>query len=669
MVKLKRLIQYSILAVGSIFTITAHADSWFYLDPIRLEAEIRFEGSLDETKTGASGEQQNSYERTTLLLQERVSIGLSGFVFDPKIGTFSIDLTPVFRQGRESVNNEDDGSSGRDLDYNINLGILQGSYSPVEGSLSTFRITSTNDIAFGSQNKSDVSEHNLGLIWKNDWMPLQFSYRAGSYLQEYTRLGGFRSRREETRQVARLQGRSSKLAVTLDHETVNDKVFDRDYSLSRAILNHKLHWGRNSGLYSTIRFFDRQGFNEYQQIGLMERLRISHTDNLSSNTSYNYFSQESLTKISNHEGFFQLDHSLYNNLNSMFRIRGKSEKSDSLKRDEIETGASTFYQKSFQFGRVTAGLSGDYRRTDRESEAGLGEIINEEHTASFTEQIILRQQLIEASTIQVAAADEFIYSEGLDYVVLPIGGSYTEIRVLPGGRITAGETLLVNYLYQLLPSARFNSVSAGYSFSYSYRWMRFYHSANRFTHRLIDGFGEPPDQKNRVTGVELSLNHSRVSARFSAESRFRQYGDFRTTAVAMNQTLGFDLSDTLDINLSGNQIFTDSSGVVTANPFESPGELSNESSTEYYAFDMGLTWFPRSKLTIVPSIGVWRSKERFTSGINPNVDRLYFNANLRVSWQVRQLIMDFFYSHNTSDVNGTDRIGDRLYFSVRRRFR
>ena len=666
MAPLKPALLASLLVCTSLITNPTKADGWFFFDPVELEAEIRFDAYLNNTTTASSN---IANKRTTLLLEERLFVGLSGYVVDPRISNFLVKVAPVFRQGRESIDDTSDSASGNDLDYNIRLGLLQDSFSPVEATLSTFRTTSANDIAFGSRNNSDVSAHFLSINWKNPWLPLVFSYTANSLLQEFTRLDGLTSRREEDRDKIQLLGRNGKLKITLDNERVDEKVFDRDYTLNRALMNHNFRWGHNSYLRSNVRFFDRQGFNTYQQFSWDERVLINHTDSLSSSTSYRYFSQQSLTDFTSQEGVFDLNHSLYNNLDSLFRMRARSEKSDSLNRQEYEVEANANYHKAFDFGVISAGLYGDYGLTDRVSEAGTAETINEEHVAGFVERIILEKPLIDELTIVVTAEDNFVYTAGIDYEVIPFGGIYTEIRIRPSGRITAGDVLLVSYLYELLPSAEFNSLSTGYSFSYDYRWIRLYHDAYRSDYSLISGFGQPPDQKNRSTGFELSWDFPNTIARFRAETRFRQHGGFESSDIAMNQTLGFSLSNTLNINLSGNQVFSESNGVVTLDPLRDPDLQLTESSTDFYTFDASLTWFARPNLTVSPSLGVWRSQEKSRSATNRDVDRQYYNAELRVSWLVRKLTMDFYYSHNANDINETNRVGDRLFFSVRRVFR
>jgi hypothetical protein len=450
---------------------------------------------------------------------------------------------------------------------------------------------------------------------------------------------------------------------------VDDNVFGRDYTLNRVLANHNLKWGKGSRLFSTLQFFEREGFAGYQQFSWNERLRIQYTENLASRTIYRYFNQESETRMTTHEGSFELLHELYSNLDSSARLFGRSEKSDTLDRTEVEIGGRSSYQKSFFFGQLSAGIYGDYRRTDRQSEAGVGEVLNERHVARLVEPIILRKQLIHESTIVVTAEDGFIYAENIDYEVFRLGGVYTELRIIPNGRISAGDVLLISYRYEILPSAKFSSISAGYDFSLAYRWIRFFHNRYQYTHHLISGTGLPPDVKNTTSGIELTWDFDFASARLSGESRRRRNGGFKSKHIVLYQSLGVILTNQFSLSFSGNQVFSETRGVVTLDPLVGPEFQDNSSNADFYAFDATLSWFPRPGLNIAPSLGVWKRKEESTLVTQPNLDRLYYSAQLRVSWQLRKLAMDFFYDYNSSDEDGTIQKGNRLMFSIRRRFR
>jgi hypothetical protein len=644
----------------------AQSGGWFYFDPVRLEVELRLDGYSNSSDPAGPGPSQRSQ---TLELEERISIGQDYIFVDPRIATLGVDVEPVFRQGVETQNGDSDRKRGSDLDYDIKLAVLRGSRAPVEFYLDTFHESGSNDLAFGSRNENDVQSTRMQAVWKNVWFPLSFTARSSSLLQEFTRADGLGSLRDEDRQFYSIKGGSSKLRLDLSSERVDDKVNDRDYDMNRASLLHYLRWGRGSRLSSSLRGYERTGQGGFRQFDWLERLSIYHTDNLDSQATYQYVSQSAETDSETQEGEWELRHRLYQNLESELRLWGRGEETDLIDRDEYEGGIRSRYNKQFPFGLVTAGVYGNYRFTDRESLSDLAEVIDERHTARYVDPIILGQQLVDESTIRVAAEDGFLYEENLDYEIFPVGGTYTELRIVPSGRIQPGDLLLVSYFYEPQPSAEYHTVSTGYNLSLNYRWLRFYHNSYANRYDLVSGNGLPPDQGNRATGVEVTLNREFSGMRFRMETRKLKNGGFESDTLALNQTLNFTLRRNLSLSLSGNQIFNETQGVVTQDPLQPPELQDPRTSSDFYSLDALLDWGPRPNLSVQPRLGVWKRLDEAAEGAGNNSDRLYMSAQVRVSWLVRALAIDFFYDYNTSDVDGTDRQGNRLMLTVRRRFR
>ena len=106
MVPLKPVLLASFLVCISLHAGPAKADGWFFLDPIELEAEIRFEGYQYDTRRPASDTSSVAEKRTSLLLEERLFVGMRGYLIDPRINNFTITVAPVFRQGRDSINGD-----------------------------------------------------------------------------------------------------------------------------------------------------------------------------------------------------------------------------------------------------------------------------------------------------------------------------------------------------------------------------------------------------------------------------------------------------------------------------------------------------------------------------------------------------------------------------------
>ncbi len=641
------------------------ADGWFFFDPVTLEAQVLFDGQQDRDQSPGAG---SSVKSEVYELEERLFIEQNGYVVDPRIVEFNVRLVPVFRQGREVREGEKDSGRGNDLDYRFSLGVFQEALVPISFGLYTSRATSANDLTFGSRNKSDISETGFNFNWRNLWFPLSFAYRTGTFEQDFSRLDGVESRRLEDRSNFRLTGNSSKLRVLLNREVVDDKINDRDFSLDSAFVSHQLNWGRRSNLYSSFNYLDRGGFNANSQFSLSERLNIQHTENVTSNTAYSYSEAKANIRSTDHNGRFGLQHTLYQNLFSSVNLNGSKRNSDNIDRSDFGVGGSVSYKKNFFFGTVSASVSGRYENTDRVSRSGNGEVLDERHQAQFLEPIVLRQRFVIESTVIVTAPDGFVYALGLDYEIFPYAGSFTELRIIPNGRIGDGDPLLVSYQYRLLPSAEYTSNSTTYDLSYGYKWILLYHRGYRYEHRLVSGFGLPPDQKNQTTGLALNWDFDLGLLRFSAEKRTVRNGGFESITSSLTQTLGLSLRNQLTWNISASQVFTETSGTVNVDPLIDADDQLNENSSDFYTVGSSLYWTPRPNFTIIPSLSAWKRKEENSAFEQPR-DRLYYSAQLRFSWVLRELALDFSYAYNVSDNEGRERTSNRLLFSARRQFR
>ncbi len=655
----------------------AGAAEWFYFDPINIEAEIRFDGNRQSS--------EGVTEIQGFILEELIRVNQSGYVWDPAISNFSIEVVPIFRQDRRMQFEEKEKGRGNDLNYGIIIGFLQGTRGLFDASITSSRTTNVNDAAFAVRNKTDISAHQFMINWKNPYLPTRFTYSRGSYSQVFDETtGATRAWRDEDRERYALSATNSKLQLTLDSENVDENVQGNDYRLNRALFRHLITWGKGSSLRSLVTARDRKGFNASRLLNWSETARIQHTYNLSSVSRYDFNSQESegldpldSSKNQEHRGTFRLEHSLYNNLTSNARMLARSRDSDLVEQTELEIGGGANYTKTFfsQLG-VSLFLSGDYRITDRVTEEGAADVINERHVASFIEPIILGQALVDVATIRVTAEDGFTYLEGFDYEVLPLGVLFTELRILPSGRINIGDRLLVSYQYDPFPSAEFNTLSTGYGLSVAWGWARLYHNSSRSDHKLKSGHIPPPDRRDDSTGVELDFRFEKWSARFRAESRYRQIGGYESDTLLFNQVLSILGSQKFNLSFSGNQVFNESSGSIFFDPRVDEDLLSNDIKSDYYALDAVLNWFPRSNMRISPQVGYWRRKEEVRSGNIRDSDRQYFSTGLRVSWFLRQLMLEFWYKRNTidtsfagDDVADTNKVDDRVLFSIRRQFR
>jgi hypothetical protein len=259
---------------------------------------------------------------------------------------------------------------------------------------------------------------------------------------------------------------------------------------------------------------------------------------------------------------------------------------------------------------------------------------------------------------------------GIDYEVFTLGGVYTQIRTIPTGRISPGDVLLISYQYILQPSAEYDALFSSYDISFNYRWLRFYHRASGNRFNLISGFGLPADQSLRATGLEVAWEFSSGKVRLLAESSQRKNGGLESRNLLLTQSMGITLRQNLGFNLSSSQTFNRTDGFVFSNPLLDPDQQISFSKSDYFTLDAGLSWSPRPNVGVLPSLGVWKRVEnRNQNGVETNIDNFYYSARLRISWWFRKLAVDFYLDHNVIDEIDARKDRNRLFVSVKRRFR
>ncbi len=326
------------------------AAGWFYLDPINIEAEIRFDGNVQST--------DGVTENKQFLLEEYLRFNQSGFILSPAISSFSIEVIPVFRQDRRTIGEEKEKGKGNDLNYGFNLSILRGAKGLFDANITSSRTTNVNDTAFATPSKTDISAHEFLFNWKNSYLPVQFTYSQGSFFQEFDETtGAARAWRDEDRKRYALSANNSKLQLRLNTEHVDENVRGDDYKQSRALFRHLVAWGKGSSLRSLVNAWDRTGFSAFRQFNWSETATIQHTNDLVSTTEYNFASQEtpgqddlSRSKTQEQRGLFRLEHSFYDNLTSDGRFRARIWDADQVDQTELVVGGGAIYQKTFFFG-------------------------------------------------------------------------------------------------------------------------------------------------------------------------------------------------------------------------------------------------------------------------------------------------------------------------------
>lgn len=629
------------------------------LYPTELDAIVKFDGT---NRRNGTNSRETEWEAG-------LRIGQIGYVLDPEIAWFLIDIEPVYTWSEFDSSVTRQENDGELLNYLFQTNLLRGTPGPVGVNLSAQRSSNLNTGSLGSRYDTVIDTKNATLQWKNPAFPMSLTYEERSLDEEFrSSLNSSVTERDEILESLILKGRSSKLSVHLEQASLDDKIItrDQDYELDRANLSHNLHWGRNSQLQSLINYYDRTGFNANERLTVDETARIQHLDNLYSHTSYHYQSITQTIENKEHGGDFELHHRLYNNLNTTAHVNINTRDSDNVDEDRWRFGLETQYNKSNLLGaNVRAGLGATYQETDRISHLGFVDVIDESHVVPLTGAVILdRRFIITGSIIVTDSSGTIVYDEGMDYTVLSLSGDLTQIQVIPGVRIDTGDTILVSYNAQQLPSQEFSTTFTNYNFSIDYDWVRFSHSDSKSDDKLISGASESflQSTRNTLTDLEFHFKLAGIDTLVGAERRFTLSGGFESTSYTYRQLFSwttFENTRSRGIlwNLNATQSFTEQESL----------------DTDLYRIDLTANWQPRPSLTIRPTISAWKRHDEGSVITGGRLDDEFISAGIRARWRYRKVDLELNYHHDRRTVdrsqnNGlTETIDDRLMFTFRRR--
>jgi|GEM_PF-1057178 hypothetical protein len=619
-----------ILVFMTIFwTVNSIAESKNSLTLYPAEVEAIF--SFDHDDRNGSGNSSFSSQETDS--EFGVRLVQEAYLYDPDIAWFIVDIEPsIMREDTKSSTLTED-SSGRNLDYFFQADILQETTLPVGFNIQIQHSSDLLDGSLGSQYDNVIDTKQASVDWKLDAFPISLTYRDEVLDQEFqTSLNDQLSKRNENLQNWVLKGGSSKLDLRLEHENLDDLISTRnnDFEQDEAYLRHWLSWGRASELRSILEYSDRNGFNANKRLTFEENARIQHTENTFSRTFYRYFSITQNTETEEHNSKFELNHNLYGNLTTIASVEADAARSDNLDENIQTVELFSRYQKQDLFGAtVNAGLGVSYGETDRDSTFGLVDVVDESHTARLN-GVILNTRFIFTSTIIITdSTGTIVYSEGFDYVVNNRSGDLTEVQIIAGGQINDGDSILVSYQAQALPSQKFSTTYSRYNLGINLGWLRLSHSDSKSNDSLISGADESflNDTRFTITDIEFRWELNKSDLLLGAQRNYQLAGGFSSTTYTYKQTFSWTYSRDFRLNLSTIESFTE----------------EEDQDTDLYSLDLSIDWRPLPALSIVPTVGFWQRQDTENSVPRSSSEDEFITAGFKLHWKYRQIAVDFSY--------------------------
>lgn len=650
----KFVMMVAALVLAGVANARAQQD-WLVFYPVSGEVIFGFDGEWTQSN--------NTQTFRDIEYEERLRLQFGGYSLDPRIFNFSLFLEPVLTQAETGSGSGSEHTNGTVLNYNGRFSALHGApRSPVSLAGNFSGTDDELDGDFGTKRDVITATRGLDLYWKFSPFPSTLSYMERTLDETFTQptfdpaVQPITIERDEFQKTLRYRGKSRKMEVFLegiefDGETVQNNpavppptVQDTDYESGDARLSNYWRWGKGSSYTSRLTYYTRDGFNAYDKTTVDETLRLQHLENLYTYYSYGYEMLDRTVTTETHTGNFELNHRLYNNLTTSFRLEGSTTRADEFRDDDYSGNLDFYYRKEFEPDlKVNANLGVGYRLSDR---SGGPLDFSETRVVEITGIVILTQRFIIVSTIIVTAPGCNPCIEGTDYLVESAGGDFTQLRIPAGSRINIGDTITIDYTYEP-PTAKFYGIPYRVGFRVDNGWAAFYHRTNGEAQHFISG-PDPTavgDQRTDTTGAELRYTEDSTRLFATAERRYSLSINFESTEYTLRQGAYHRFAPNLSMSANLSESF-----------------VYDTNNTEAYNADVTVNWYPVRGLWVSPFASA------FYRTIEPDTEERFWRAGVNTRWNWRRLGFDLQYEHTDDVTDSNSRVDDRLTMNIRRRF-
>ncbi len=425
----------------------------------RLEFTARARDQEQTSKTGAGD--TKTKER---LFEENVRIETEGSVYHPNFMEFT--LAGLFGLLQEDFESDFDGqrrTSGDDgdvLEFDFEGHFLKK--KPYPGMVYARRHRTLEPRPFLSSMETTTT--NYGFAWQYVDAKTPTSLQFDSTTVELNPLD---DREEEGRQensslrfdTSYVFSEYNVLSFTYDRRSVSEQPFDLEYDSDELTLKHKLDFGERHKhrLDSELQYFNQQGTFDIRRTRWRETLRLTHTETLKSWYQLEVLdrTQGSLSGVPpikeiSYLASGTLEHQLYESLVSQLYLFGQlQDYEDGLTITRWGVQPSLDYRKKNPWGVLLANYQFRVQTEEREGASRSFEITDERATFQDPEPVVLSNTNVVVSSIFITAEDrQTLYRSGEDYRVRTVGDR-VEIERVPTGRILDGQTVLIDYVWEL----------------------------------------------------------------------------------------------------------------------------------------------------------------------------------------------------------------------------
>lgn len=396
--------------------------------------------------------------------QEYIEGRVRGYGYHQRFINFSASLKLGMTQHNLHHSDPIDGdrnTSGNDglLGYSFRADILQD--NPVSGTINSSREERMLMGLFLDRYRVITDSHGGTVRWRRDGLRMDLT---GTHTE--TEEHGFRSTGRTISDTLLFNLRHDLGHLSRTDVRYRLQSFERDFTarthrgdVSRHTENvtndlnitNRLSFDRADrlNLRSTLRVHDREGEQDLRTYFLEEMLRYNALrmvrPYIRGSVRRHEFAESTSDVYRGETGF---DGDLYRSLSYHFDVHGTHSDHEAYKEDRYGVTGRINYRKDTGYGMLTAGYARTLDQVERTGSSALLQIFDETLVVNTAFPSFLSQPNVIAGSVRVTdTANQIVYTEGFDYQLIT-QGVLIGLRVIPGGILPDGSTVLVDYQVQ-----------------------------------------------------------------------------------------------------------------------------------------------------------------------------------------------------------------------------
>ena len=302
-----------------------------------------------------------------------------------------------------------------------------------------------------------------------------------------------------------------------------------DNTITDLNLRNRIYFSRNqsSTLNSFIWIYHQVGSQEFDRFQVYENLTLQfpYRFRLLGHYQYSQYDQQFYDSRQHNAGG-QIEHQLFLSLRSHLFYDYSQLKQTQFNETLHTSGIGFNYRKKIPAGLLILDYEIRQRNQDHNSLTQRRQIINEEQRLEDGQTVLLNYPYVDVNTVIVYDATRtIIYQLNFDYILIS-RGDFLEIQRLPGGQISNGTTVYIDYISNQQDSHKFNSFNNNFRIHTS-----FFNNILEMYFRYFD-----QDYDNVLTTNTLILNYISqnvygIKSTIAFISGGIEFDNFRATVV------------------------------------------------------------------------------------------------------------------------------------------